>query len=149
MEREIISKELKFSFARSAGSGGQHVNKVETKVILTFSVAESLGLDDTEKDLITKALANRISSRGLLRLESSKTRSQLKNKKLVEQRFFTLIETALTPEKVRKKVKPTKGMIEKRIKDKKHLSEKKNQRKKVKLPKQFDLFSINCVSFAR
>ena len=148
MEREIINKELKFNFARSAGSGGQHVNKVETKVILSFFVKASLGLDDAEKGLITKALANRISSNGLLRLESSKTRSQLKNKKLVKERFFILLEAALTPEKVRKKVKPTKGMIEKRIKDKKHLSEKKNQRKKVKLPKQFDLFSINCVSFA-
>ncbi len=147
MDKQIISKELKYTFARSAGSGGQHVNKVETKVHLSFDVSASLGLSSEEKALILAKLQNRISLRGLLNVESGKSRSQLKNKKTVTVRFFELIGKALLPEKVRKKRKPTASMIDKRLKAKKQLSEKKNQRKKVKLPKQFDLFLFYCVSF--
>ena len=148
MDKQIILKELKYTFARSAGSGGQHVNKVETKVHLSFDVNTSLGLSLDEKALILAKLQNRISLKGLLSVESSKSRSQLKNKKLVATRFFEIIEKALVPDKIRKKSKPTASMIDKRLKAKKQLSEKKNQRKKVKLPKQFDLFLFKCVSFA-
>jgi len=148
MKKQIILKELKYTFARSAGSGGQHVNKVETKVHLSFDVIASLGLTTEEREMILTKLKSRINLKGLLSLESDKSRSQVKNRKIVTTRFFELLSKALTPEKVRKKSKPTSGMIEKRIKAKKHQAEKKNQRKKVKLPKQFDLFLFKCVSFA-
>jgi ribosome-associated protein len=147
MEKQIILKELKYSFARSAGSGGQHVNKVETKVHLSFDVKASMGLSIEEKAVILDKLQNRITLKGILNVESSKSRSQLKNKKTATNRFFDIISEALTPEKVRKKSKPTASMIDKRLKAKKQHSEKKNQRKKVKLPKQFDLFLFKCVSF--
>jgi len=140
MDKEIILKELKFTFSRSSGSGGQHVNKVATKAELAFDIPQSEGLDIMERTMIEDKLANRITLGGMLKLESSKSRSQLKNRQLVTRKFFELITKALTPEKKRKKLKPSKGMIESRLKSKKHLSEKKNQRKKVKLPKQFDLF---------
>jgi len=147
MKKEIILKELKFTFSRSSGSGGQHVNKVATKAELAFDVPASDGLKNLEKKMIEEKLANRITQDGILKLEVSKSRSQLKNRQLVTKKFFELISKALTPEKKRKKFKPSAGMIASRLKSKKHLSDKKNQRKKVKLPKQFDLFSINCVSF--
>ena len=149
MEKQIILKELKYSFARSAGSGGQHVNKVETKVQLSFDVTASIGLSVEEKATILDKLQNRITLKGTLQVESSKSRSQLKNKKTATSRFFEIIIEALTPAKVRKKSKPTASMIDKRLKAKKQLSEKKNKRKKVKLPKQFDLFLFKCVSFVR
>ncbi len=147
MEKQIILKELRYAFARSAGSGGQHVNKVETKVQLSFDVHASLGLSAKEKAMIMDRLQNRITSKGVLNVASSRSRSQMKNKKKATNRFFDIIVDALIPEKTRKKSKPTASMIDKRLKSKKQLSEKKNQRKKVELPKQFDLFSFKCVSF--
>ena len=148
MEKQIITKELKYTFARSAGSGGQHVNKVETKVLLSFDVHASLGLLLEEKALIRSKLHHRINLKGILSVASSKSRSQIKNKKLVTTWFFEMLEKSLIPDKVRKKTKPSANMVDKRLKAKKQLSEKKNHRKKVKLPKQFDLFNFKYVSFA-
>ena len=147
MDREIILKELKFTFSRSAGSGGQHVNKVSTKVELSFEIQTSEGLNVAQKATLLNKLSNRINLNGLLKLNESTTRSQLKNRQLATKKFFELITEALIPEKRRKKLKPSKKLIENRLKQKKQHSEKKNQRKKVELPKQFDLFSFKCVSF--
>lgn len=149
MEKQIILKELKYSFSRSAGSGGQHVNKVETKVHLSFDVNASGGLAIDEKSIILNKLKARINLKGLLSLESGQSRSQLKNRKQVTKRFFELIEKSLLPDKVRKKFRATDSMKDKRIKNKKLNAQKKNDRKKVKLPKQFDLFLYKCVSFVK
>ena len=102
MEKQIITKELKYTFARSAGSGGQHVNKVETKVLLSFDVHASLGLLLEEKALIQSKLHHRINLKGILSVASSKSRSQIKNKKLVTTWFFEMLEKSLIPDKVRK-----------------------------------------------
>jgi len=147
MDKEILLKELKFSFSRSAGSGGQHVNKVSTKVELHFDVQASKGLDAQEKNKVWEVLSSQVNKDGFLKIQNSSTRSQLKNRQLVTKRFIELITKALQPKKRRKKTKPTAQMNEKRLKSKKLHSEKKNYRKKVKMHKHFDLFSFKCVSF--
>ncbi len=131
MDKETLLKELKFSFSRSAGSGGQHVNKVSTKVELYFDVHASKGLDFFEKNNVWDALNSRINTDGYLRLQESATRSQLKNRQLATKRFIQLIETALQPKKKRKKSRPSAKINEKRLKSKKKQSDKKNYRKKV------------------
>ena len=124
-----LDKEVKYRTSRSSGAGGQHVNKVSTKVELIFDVNKSVVLSEEQKMIIHEKLKNRISNEGLLIIHCDETRSQLKNKEIVFNRFVKLIEDALKPKKERKSTKPTKLSVEKRIKDKKKKSEKKDLRK--------------------
>lgn len=126
---EQILSELDFRTSKSSGPGGQHVNKVSTRVTLLFSVADSSALSDNQKELILGKLKNRISNDGILSLSCDETRSQVKNKEIVIERFKVLIENAIKPIKKRKPTKPTKSSIEKRLKLKKQKSDKKTSRK--------------------
>lgn len=128
MQEELI-KELRFKTSRSQGPGGQHVNKVESRVELIFDVLNTNALDSDQIELILIKLKNRISNEGLLRLQCDQTKSQLKNKEIVTERFLTLIEKALKPEKKRKPTKPGKASREKRLRNKKKQAEKKDLRK--------------------
>ena len=116
---EQILTELDFRTSKSSGPGGQHVNKVSTRVTLLFSVADSSALSDNQKELILGKLKNRISNDGILSLSCNETRSQVKNKEIVIERFKVLIENAIKPIKKRKPTKPTKASVQKRLKDKK------------------------------
>ena len=133
MTTKDLKKELRFQTTRSSGKGGQHVNKVETRVELHFDVNNSEVFNEQEKKIISDKLANRISKEGILQLSSQAKRSQLLNKQQVTNKFFKLIEKALAPEKERIPTKPTKAMIAKRLNDKKIRSEKKAMRGKIKL----------------
>ncbi|MGB0863589.1 MAG: alternative ribosome rescue aminoacyl-tRNA hydrolase ArfB [Saprospiraceae bacterium] len=134
MNTAELVKELKFRTSRSSGKGGQHVNKVETRVELIFNVAASNALAAHEKAIIKDRLSNKISNEGLFQISSQAKRSQLLNRQEATNKFLKLIEKALIPKKVRKKKKPTKGMIEKRLKKKKIHGEKKALRQKVQHP---------------
>ena len=130
MEQEKILSELNFKAVRSSGAGGQNVNKVSSKVVLTFDLNASQALSDEEKDLIETKLAARLTSDSILILNCDEDRSQLKNKAIVTKRFLDLIKKALVVAKPRKATKVPKAVIKKRIKDKKNLSEIKANRKK-------------------
>lgn len=126
-----LHKELKFRTSRSAGSGGQHVNKVSTKVELIFNIEESAQLSEQQKRRIKKQLENRINKAGALILTESSTRSQLKNKNRVIKKFDRLLQQALMVQKKRIATKPSKGDVEKRLQSKKRHSDKKAMRKKL------------------
>jgi len=130
MEQEKILSELNFKAVRSSGAGGQNVNKVTSKVVLTFDLKASQALSDEEKALIETKLTARLTSDLILILNCDEDRSQLKNKAIVIKRFLDLIKKALVVAKPRKATKVPKGVIKKRIKDKKNLSEIKANRKK-------------------
>lgn len=125
-----LLNEVRYRTSRSSGAGGQNVNKVSTKVELLFDVAASQILSEDQKNLVFKKLKNRISNDGLLMLQCDETRSQFKNKEIVNERFLGLIEKALRPVKKRRPSRPTRASVEKRIKGKKMISEKKENRKK-------------------
>lgn len=129
MDKAALIKELTFTTSRSGGAGGQHVNKVATKVELLFHVENSKVLTDEQKQLILHKLKNRINNLGIFRLQSDTTRSQQKNKEIAIERFLSLIEKALTPKIVRKKTKPSKASKEQRLTEKRKLSEKKSSRR--------------------
>lgn len=133
MHKSKIIQELKFKAVRSGGSGGQHVNKVSTKVELLFNVKNSLALSVKEKNRIKTNLAQRITKENNLLLQCDETRSQHKNKQLVVKRFLNLIENALKVDKPRRKTKPTKSSIEKRLLLKQKNSLKKANRGKPRL----------------
>src|SRR5690606_35900767 len=105
LNRDLIYRELQFRTSRSGGAGGQHVNKVESKVSAFWDVTASTSITPMQKDLITNKLSNRISNEGILQLDSSESRSQIKNRKSVVERFFKLLEFALKEDKTRRATK--------------------------------------------
>ena len=133
METEKIISELSFKAVRSSGPGGQNVNKVSSKVVLTFDLINSQALNEEEKALIKVKLATKLTSENLLILNCDEDRSQLKNKTIVIKRFLDLIEKVLVIPKKRKATKIPRSVIEKRIKAKRNLSEIKQNRKKPEL----------------
>jgi len=131
VEREIILSEVQYKAVRSSGPGGQNVNKVSSKVVLSFSIEESQGLNDEEKEIIKQKLNSKLTTEFVLILNCDKDRSQLKNKEIVTKRFIDILEKTLIKPKPRKKTKVPKSVIEKRLKEKKSNSEIKNNRKKL------------------
>jgi len=128
--RAAIRKEFTFRMSRSSGKGGQHVNKVSTRVELLFDVFNSESFSAEEKALIQKNLLAIISQNGVLQIASQSSRSQLRNKEDAAEKFFQKIEKALLIEKPRKKTKKPKALNEKRLKEKRIQAEKKEGRKK-------------------
>ena len=126
-----FSPEFMFSASRSSGPGGQHVNKVSTKVELRFHVMNSAILSKEEKNLLHEILVNRITNEGELVLVSQSERSQLKNKEAVIEKFYRLVTKALTPRKKRKTTCPPVESVEKRLEEKRIRAEKKEQRKRI------------------
>lgn len=128
MDKERIIQELNFQAIRSSGAGGQHVNKVSSKVVLNFDMDASQGLTTKEKERIVQKLENRLSKENLLLLQCDESRSQHKNKALVIKRFFKLLKEALQVPKKRKKTKPTRASTEKRLRSKRKAALKKMNR---------------------
>jgi ribosome-associated protein len=128
-QKEQLLTELTFSASRGGGPGGQNVNKVSTKVELRFPVNESQSLTETQRQRLLSKLKNRITTDGELVLTSSAERTQWRNREKVTQKFFELIELALTTPKKRIKTKPTKASKLKRLENKKKQGQKKQMRK--------------------
>lgn len=132
-DKSALLTELNFKAIRSSGSGGQHVNKVSSKIELTFDLANSLVFSELQKERLLIKLQNRLSKEGVLILQCGESRSQHKNKDIIIKRFFSLINAALVIPKKRIKTKIPKSVVKKRLKNKRNLSEKKANRKKPDL----------------
>ena len=120
-----ILKEVTYNFSRSGGKGGQNVNKVETKVELVFNIDDSMTLDNSVKELFKKKLHNKIDKEGNIRVVSQTERTQLGNKKKVNEKFVKMVNNALRKEKVR--IRTVKSMTTKEgiLREKKKQSQKK------------------------
>ncbi|REE80705.1 ribosome-associated protein [Lutibacter oceani] len=133
MNTEALIKELTFKAVRSSGAGGQHVNKVSSKVELIFDLQNSTELAIEEKELLFKNIKSKLTKDGVLLLQCDESRSQHKNKELVIKRFLELIKKGLKVPKKRKATKPTKSSIQKRLEKKKKTAYKKAFRRKPEL----------------
>jgi ribosome-associated protein len=129
MNKETLQSELQFKAVRSSGAGGQNVNKVASKVELTFDLEASIGLSDEEKERLKRKIGNRLATENLLLLQCEESRSQHKNKALVIQRFFEVIKEGLIVPKKRIATRIPRAVVKKRLKKKKVRSEKKANRK--------------------
>jgi len=137
VKRDLILSELKYKAVRSGGPGGQHVNKVSTKIELYFDVLKSNGLSENEKERIVTKLSNQLSKEHVLVVKCDDGRSQLKNKSVATKRFFDLIVEALKVPKKRRATKPSRASIENRLKAKKRASAKKATRGKPDLDSSY------------
>lgn len=126
----IADHELVYQASRSGGPGGQHVNTSSTRIELWWDVAGSSSLTEAQRHLLLTRLKSRLDTTGRLRLVSSGSRSQLKNRRDVTERLQQLIESALVIPRKRKKTRPSKAAKERRLATKKKQGEKKARRRK-------------------
>ena len=133
MHTSNLLKELKFKAIRSSGAGGQHVNKVSSKIELTFDIENSFSLTQNEKKLLKTKLHSKLSKENILVLFCDETRSQHRNKEIIIKRLLELLKTNLIIPKKRKPTKPSRGSLKRKAENKKRVSVKKALRKKPKI----------------
>ena len=130
MNTEMLIKELKFKAVRSGGAGGQHVNKVSSKIELAFDLENSESFTEEEKTLLLQKLKSKLTKENVLMLQCDESRSQHKNKEIAIDRFLNIISGGLKVQKPRKETKPSKSSIAKRLEKKKKQAFKKALRNK-------------------
>ncbi|MFD1553346.1 aminoacyl-tRNA hydrolase [Putridiphycobacter roseus] len=133
MHLKTLLAEIKYKAVRSSGAGGQHVNKVATKVVLFFNLIDSEAFNETEKYRLMKFFEKDLSQEGILQFSASESRSQFKNKKIAHQKLLDAIGEGLRVNKVRRKSKPSRSSVLKGKVKKKRLSDKKKLRKRPEL----------------
>ncbi len=122
--------ELEYRASRSGGPGGQHVNTSSTRVELWWDVAGSPALTDEQRRHLLVGLASRLDGAGRLRLVSSATRSQLRNREEVTERFRDIVARALVVPKPRKRTKPSRAAKAARLEGKRRRGATKRDRRR-------------------
>jgi len=132
LDKKQLIKELKFTAVRSSGAGGQHVNKISSKIVVRFNVDKSTVLTDEEKELLFKNIVNKLNNNRELIITCEDTRSQHRNKAIAIEKLVLFIKKGLIIPKKPKIIKPCKQANRKRLEKKAKHALKKLNRKKFK-----------------
>ncbi|MCP4079735.1 MAG: aminoacyl-tRNA hydrolase [Planctomycetaceae bacterium] len=127
----IPLREIKFTFTRSSGPGGQNVNKVNTRVQLRWNVTKTEHLPPAVKARFLKKYQRRITGQGEIILASQRFRDQGRNVADALNKLREMILSIATPPKIRKTVKVSRRAKQRRLNNKKKHSEKKQQRRRI------------------
>jgi ribosome-associated protein len=128
-ELSIPFSELDYQASRAGGPGGQHVNTSSTRVEVRWDIAGSPTLTPEQRAQLLERLKSRLDSTGGLRLVSSSTRSQLRNREDVTERLREVIATALAVRKKRKPTKPSRAAKAARLEAKRRRAVTKQRRR--------------------
>jgi ribosome-associated protein len=128
-ELRIPLAELEFRASRSGGPGGQHVNTSSTRVELSWDVAGSPSLTPAQRERLLRRLASRLDGTGRLRLVSSTSRSQLRNREDATERLRAIVAEGLLVPKTRKRTKPPRAAKAARLEGKRRRSATKRDRR--------------------
>ena len=127
----IPAGELRVSFARSGGPGGQNVNKVASKVQLRWTPATSTALPEADRAWLLDKLASKLTSDGDLIVTSDLTRDQGRNRVDAESKLADVVAAALVRPKKRRATRPSKAAKARRIDEKKARGRIKNERRRT------------------
>ncbi|WP_022883744.1 alternative ribosome rescue aminoacyl-tRNA hydrolase ArfB [Glaciibacter superstes] len=126
----IPASELSWRFSRSSGPGGQHVNTSDSRVELSWSVADSTTLSDAQRQTLHTRLGRRLVG-GTVTVTASERRSQLRNREIALSKLADLVSAGLAPDgPSRRSTKPTRGSDRRRLAAKEQRSETKRQRQR-------------------
>jgi ribosome-associated protein len=131
MDTTLLISEITYRTSRSGGAGGQHVNKVETKVEAVIDLVNSRALTEVERTSLLERLAQQIHTEGCISVTDQTTRSQLENKARATKKLVKLLEKGLIVVEKRKVTRVPHLVKVKRIEGKRRRSEIKEMRKKL------------------
>ena len=127
----INESEVKESFMRSSGPGGQHVNKVATAVQLRFNAKTSGNISKEVYNRLRTIAGSKLTEDGNLIIVSRVHRSQIQNRQVALNKLISLLQQAAKKPKRRKKTRPSRASVEKRLRNKRLQSEKKKSRRNI------------------
>jgi len=128
-EFQIPLRELRFSFARSSGPGGQNVNKVNSKALLRWSVLHSPTLSEQLRQRLLSQFGHRITNDGELILSSERFRDAGRNVADCLEKLRTILREASQPPQTRKATRPTRASRRRRVENKRQRSQAKRARR--------------------
>ena len=126
----IPRAELSYRASRACGPGGQHVNTSSTRIELLWRIANTVALDDAQRERVVAKLTSRIDAEGNVRVVASEHRSQRQNREAAEARLADLVAAALIVPKKRRATKPSRAAKQARLDDKRKRSERKRDRRR-------------------
>jgi ribosome-associated protein len=127
----LPGSDLEWAAVRGSGPGGQNVNKVSSKVELSFDFESTVAISDRAKERLRVLAKNSLDAEGRILVKSEKTRDQIKNLSDARAKLKEMILKSLVEPKTRKPTKPTRTAKKKRVEGKKKVAKKKAARRKV------------------